>query len=125
MATDRDVEVPDPEHPRIVADERFGGEPRIVGRRITVLDVYEQVEEGAGEMTPEEFRRRFDSTLLTCITPSRTITPTQRRWSDIGTNANAPPTPSENGSSETGHQVSIRRDDSGRRRGSYPLQPTG
>lgn len=59
MATDRDVDVPDPEHPRIVADERFGGEPRIVGRRITVLDVYDQVEEGAGDMTSEEFAETF------------------------------------------------------------------
>lgn len=59
MATDRDVDVPDPEHPRIVADERFGGEPRIDGRRITVLDVYEQVEAGAGDMTAEAFAEQF------------------------------------------------------------------
>lgn len=59
MATDRDVEVPDREHPRIVTDERFGGEPRIAGRRITVLDVYEHVREGTGEMTPAEFAETF------------------------------------------------------------------
>ncbi|WP_255152385.1 hypothetical protein [Halorarius halobius] len=28
MASDPEAEVPDPENPRIVADERFGGEPR-------------------------------------------------------------------------------------------------
>lgn len=60
MATDRDVEVPDPEHPRIVADERFGGEPRIAGRRITVLDVYDQVQQGAGQMGPDEFADTFE-----------------------------------------------------------------
>lgn len=59
MATDGDVDVPDPEHPRIVEDEMFGGEPRIRGRRITVLDVYEQVQEGDGEMTPEAFAETF------------------------------------------------------------------
>lgn len=59
MATDRDVDVPDPEHPRIVADERFGGEPRIIGRRITVLDVHDQVAEGAGDMTAEAFAQTF------------------------------------------------------------------
>lgn len=45
MATDRDVDVPDPEHPRIVADDTFGGEPRIRSRRITVLDVYEAADD--------------------------------------------------------------------------------
>lgn len=59
MATDRDVEVPDQDYPRIVADERFGGEPRIAGRRITVLDVYEHVQDGTGEMTPNEFAETF------------------------------------------------------------------
>lgn len=54
MATDRDVEVPDPDHPRIVADDTFGGEPRIRGRRITVLDVYE------GADDPEAFADTFD-----------------------------------------------------------------
>lgn len=59
MATDGDVDVPDSEHPHIVADEMFGGEPRIRERRITVLDVYEQVQEGNGEMTPGEFAEMF------------------------------------------------------------------
>lgn len=59
MATDREAEVPDPDHPQIVRDHTFGGEPRIRGRRITVLDVYEQVQEGAGRMTPEEFSDTF------------------------------------------------------------------
>lgn len=59
MATDRDADVPDPDHPRIVADDMFGGEPRIRGRRITVLDVYERVKEGDGEMAPDEFADTF------------------------------------------------------------------
>jgi hypothetical protein len=41
MASESDGEVPDPDHPRIVADETVGGEPRLLDRRITVLDVYE------------------------------------------------------------------------------------
>lgn len=57
MATNQDV--PDPEHPRIVVDDMLGGEPRIAGRRISVLDVYDQVEEGAGEMTTDEFAETF------------------------------------------------------------------
>lgn len=59
MATDRDADVPDPDHPRIVADDHFGGEPRIRGRRITVIDVYEQVTEGNGDLTPHEFAETF------------------------------------------------------------------
>lgn len=59
MATDRDADVPDPDHPRIIADDRFGGEPRIRGRRITVLDVYEQVTGGDGDQTPHEFAEKF------------------------------------------------------------------
>ena len=59
MAADRDTAVVDPEHPRIVADDLFDGEPRIRGRRITVLDVYEQVQEGTGEMMPREFAEMF------------------------------------------------------------------
>jgi uncharacterized protein (DUF433 family) len=59
MATERDADVPDPDHPRIVADERFGGRPRLRGRRITVLDVYEGVTEGEGDLTPEEFAETF------------------------------------------------------------------
>lgn len=59
MATDRDADVPDPDHPRIVADDSFGGEPRIRGRRITVLDVYERVRDGNGEMSPTEFAETF------------------------------------------------------------------
>lgn len=59
MATDRDADVPDPDHPRIVADDRFSGEPRIRGRRITVLDVYEQVTEGDGDLAPREFAEKF------------------------------------------------------------------
>lgn len=54
MATDRKVDVPDPDHPRIVADDTFGGEPRIRGRRITILDVYE------GADDPEKFADAFD-----------------------------------------------------------------
>ncbi len=60
MATDRDVDVPDPDHPRIVVDARFGGEPHIHGRRITVLDVYERVQEGEGELPPPAFADQFD-----------------------------------------------------------------
>lgn len=60
MATDREGDVPDPDHPRIVADDLFGGEPRIRGRRITVLNVYEQVRDGDGEMAPGEFADTFD-----------------------------------------------------------------
>lgn len=41
MATDRDVEVPDPDHPRIVIDDLVGGEPHVRGRRLTVLDIFE------------------------------------------------------------------------------------
>ena len=59
MAADRDADVPDPDHPRIVADDSFGGEPRIRGRRVTVLDVYERVREGDGKMTPEKFAETF------------------------------------------------------------------
>lgn len=58
MASESDAEVPDPDHPRIVVDEQFGGEPRLRGRRITVLDVYDGVE--SGESTPGEFAERFD-----------------------------------------------------------------
>lgn len=59
MAMDGDVEVPDSEHPRIVVDDMFGGEPRIAGRRISVLDVYDQVQEGAGDFATEEFAETF------------------------------------------------------------------
>ena len=59
MAADRDAAVVDPDHPRIVADDLFDGEPRIRGRRITVLDVYDQVQEGAGDMLPNEFAEMF------------------------------------------------------------------
>jgi uncharacterized protein (DUF433 family) len=59
MATDRDVTVPDPEHPRIVADDLFNGEPRVSGRRISVLNVYERVRDGDGAMAPEEFAETF------------------------------------------------------------------
>jgi uncharacterized protein (DUF433 family) len=54
-----DQGVPDPEHPQIIADEMFGGEPHVRGRRIIVLDVYEQVQEGAGEKAPDEFAETF------------------------------------------------------------------
>lgn len=57
MATDRDVDVPDPDHPRIVADDSFGGEPRVRGRRITVLDVYDRVDNG--DTIPREFAETF------------------------------------------------------------------
>lgn len=60
MATDRDTNVPDPDHPRIVAGEMFGGEPHIKERRITVLDVYEQVKAGEGELSPDEFAETFE-----------------------------------------------------------------
>lgn len=59
MASEQDVEVPDPDHPRIVADDSFGGEPRIRGRRITVLDVYDAVEGDVDGLTPAEFADRF------------------------------------------------------------------
>lgn len=59
MAADRDAAVLDPDHPRIVADDLFDGEPRIRGRRITVLDVYEQVQEGTGDLPPGEFAETF------------------------------------------------------------------
>lgn len=57
MATDRDVDVPDPDHPRIVADDTFGGEPRVRGRRIAVLDVYERLRTGGSD--PDEFADTF------------------------------------------------------------------
>lgn len=60
MATDRATDVPDPDHPRIVADDTFGGEPRIRGRRITVLDVYDRVRDGDGTSTPMEFADTSD-----------------------------------------------------------------
>jgi uncharacterized protein (DUF433 family) len=60
MAADRDAAVLDPEHPRIVADDLFGGEPRIRERRITVLDVYEGVQEGSGDLPPGEFAETFE-----------------------------------------------------------------
>ncbi len=41
MATDRNADVQDLDHPRIVADEMFAEEPRISGRRITILEIYE------------------------------------------------------------------------------------
>jgi len=59
MATDRNLDAPDPDHPRIVTDDSFGGEPRIDGRRITVLDVYDGVRDGNGDRTPEEFAETF------------------------------------------------------------------
>ena len=59
MATDRSATVPDPEHPRIVADELFDGEPRVSDRRISVLDVYDRLRDGADDMTPEEFAETF------------------------------------------------------------------
>jgi len=59
MATDRDADVPDPDHHRIIADDHFGSEPRIRGRRIAVLDGYEQVTEGDGDQTPHEFAETF------------------------------------------------------------------
>jgi uncharacterized protein (DUF433 family) len=51
--------VRDSGHPRIVADELFGGEPRIRGRRIAVLNVYEQVQEETDDMIPAEFAETF------------------------------------------------------------------
>lgn len=59
MASEREMEVPDPDHPRIVADNSFGGEPRIRGRRITVLDVYDRVDGQGADLTPMEFAERF------------------------------------------------------------------
>ena len=64
MAADRDAAVPDPDHPRIVADDLFDGEPRIRGRRITVLDVYEQVQEGTGDLPPGEFAETFQVSVV-------------------------------------------------------------
>ena len=60
MAADRDATVLDPEHPRVVADDLLGGEPRIRGRRITVLDVYEGVQEGSGDLPSGEFAETFE-----------------------------------------------------------------
>ena len=59
MAADQETTVPDPDHPRIVSGDLFGGEPRIRERRITVLDVYEQVQEGTGNLLPAEFAETF------------------------------------------------------------------
>lgn len=59
MAADRDAAVVDPDHPRIVADDLLDGEPRVRGRRITVLDVHEQVQEGTGDLSPGEFAETF------------------------------------------------------------------
>lgn len=43
---------------QIVSDSALGGEPRIAGRRIGVLQVYEEVE--AGGLTPRGFADRYD-----------------------------------------------------------------
>lgn len=57
MASESEAEVPDPDNPHVVADDSFGGEPRLRGRRITVLDVYDRVETGG--MAPDEFAETF------------------------------------------------------------------
>jgi uncharacterized protein (DUF433 family) len=57
--TDRDADVPDPDHPRIVADEVFGVELRISDRRVTVFDIYGQVKEGDHELSSEGFAETF------------------------------------------------------------------
>jgi uncharacterized protein (DUF433 family) len=49
--------------PRIVSDDIFGGEPRIRDRRISVLDVYEYVEEG--DLAPSIFAETYDVDLET------------------------------------------------------------
>ena len=59
MPVDRDAAIPDPEHPRIVANDLLSGEPRIQGRRITILDVYDHVQEGSGDLSPQEFAEMF------------------------------------------------------------------
>lgn len=59
MTPGPDADISDPDHPRIIADDRFGGEPRIRGRRITVLDIHEQVTEGDGDLTAHEFAETF------------------------------------------------------------------
>ena len=56
MATDRDVEVPDPDHPRIVIDDLVGGEPHLRGRRLTVLDIFD----GATRDDPTTVATRYD-----------------------------------------------------------------
>ena len=43
---------------RIVSDNALGGEPRIAGRRIGVLQVYEEVENGA--LSPRSFADRYN-----------------------------------------------------------------
>ena len=43
---------------RIVSDDVLGGEPRIEGHRISVLQVHEEVE--AGDVSPQLFADRYD-----------------------------------------------------------------
>jgi uncharacterized protein (DUF433 family) len=58
MATDDGTRPGNAAPSRIVSDDVFGGEPRLRGRRISVLDVYEYVEEG--DMTPSLFAETYD-----------------------------------------------------------------
>jgi uncharacterized protein (DUF433 family) len=43
---------------RIVSDDVLSGEPRIEGRRLGVLQIYEEVEEG--DLSPQAFADRYD-----------------------------------------------------------------
>lgn len=56
--TEPDGSPADPSNPRIVRDDVQGGEPRVAGRRVTVLQLYEQVE-GRG-LDAETVAERLD-----------------------------------------------------------------
>ena len=43
---------------RIISDDALGGEPRIEGHRLGVLQIHQAVE--AGDTTPSEFAARYD-----------------------------------------------------------------
>jgi uncharacterized protein (DUF433 family) len=58
MATDDGTNRGNAASSRIVSDDLFDGEPRLRGHRISVLDVYEYVEEG--DMTPSRFAETYD-----------------------------------------------------------------
>jgi uncharacterized protein (DUF433 family) len=111
MGMDRSAEVPNSEYPHIVADEMFEGEPCIRERRITILDVYEQIQEGNGEMTRMNSLRHFGSMWPTYTTRLRTITPTSRKWHDIVMNTNRLARNFVSASSTIGQRISISGDE--------------
>jgi len=127
MATDRDADVPDPYHPRIVADEMFGGEPRIRGRRITVLDIYEQVKEGDGELSPDEFAETFQLAVVDVYAALAYYHAHEERWKTIVRRANRRARTSVSESPEIDRAGSIRTSDEWRDSstgGPQPVRPT-